>query len=126
MKKKNKSSSTIINKLFRATIEIIRSIIFWVSFVFRYIGFILIYWFMFVFYSLFFGFLGFGIFVLPLDFAIEYLTNYDFSIMDYAFSTQGMKIFTLIGIGAPFAWIIFPTETLQKIKDEAMGLVGLK
>lgn len=119
MKKKNKSTNSIID-------TIIRSIIFWVSFVFRYIGFVLIYWFMFVFYSLFFGFLGFGIFVLPLDFAIEYLTNYDFSIMDYAFSTQGMKIFTLIGIGAPFAWIIFPTETLQKIKDEAMGLVGLK
>jgi len=119
MKKKNKSIISIIS-------TIIRSIIFWISFVFRYIGFVLIYWFMFVFYAVFFGVLGFGIFVLPLDYAIEYLTNYDFSITDYVFSTQGMKIFTLIGIGAPFTWIIFPTETLQKIKDEAMGFVGLK
>ena len=81
---------------------------------------------MFVFYAVFFGFIGFGLFVLPIDYAIEYFTNYNFSILEYAFSEQGMKIFTLIGVGSPFAWLIFPTETLQKIKDESMNLVGLK
>ena len=99
---------------------------FFISLIFLFVGFVFLYLTMFSFFSLFFGLIGFLLFFTPLDWAINYLTDYDFSIISFATSEKGLRFFSLIGLGAPFAWLIFPTETLQKIKDECMQWVGLK
>jgi len=36
-----------------------------------------------------------------------------------------LRFFALIGMGSPFLWLVFPTHTLERIKEDVWKVSGL-